>query len=406
MAEFRFRTVDRAGAVAETAIEAASEAEAIEAVKRRGLILLETGARRRFDLGALLSMEIGGGRRLSSSQRVDFTRELATMLDAGLDLERALRFAATTASGAAMRVVIDRLREQVRDGASLAAALSRESASFPRLYVALVRAGEEAGALAETLARLADLLERRRALQGEVIASLTYPALLLIASIGAIAFLLTNVLPEFVPIFAENGVKLPETTRILLAVGNVCSAYWPYALAVIVLGGIGLRMALARPGPRRSADRLLLRLPVLGGLLRDMLAARFARTLGTLLGNGVALIPALAIVRESIGNRAAEAAVGSAAEAARRGQGLAGDLARTRIFPERTVHLVRLGEETGKLAETSLRAAAIHEEKARLGIEKLVALLVPAITIAMGAMIGFIVASLMLAMLGLNALAH
>jgi len=405
MLTFTYRTIDRTGAESRTTIEAASEAEAIASLKQRGLILLGPDRAGRFDLRALLATEIGGV-RLSASERADFTRELASMLGAGLDLERSLRFAGEIASSARMRRIVEALRDRVRDGDSLAKALGAEAASFPRLYIGLVRAGEESGSLAGTLENLAELLEASRSLRSSIIASLTYPALLLVAAVGAIGFLLTNVLPEFVPIFAENGVKLPESTRILLAIGHGCAVGWPYALAVLVIGGVGVRWLLRRAGPRLWFDGALLRLPIAGRLLREALAARFTRTLGALLSNGVALVPALAIVQEVIGNRAAVAAVAVATEAARRGKGLARGLESARLLPVRTIHLLRLGEETGQLGEMALRAAAIHEERTRLGVEQLVALLVPAITVAMGAAIGFIVASLLLAMLGLNALAH
>lgn len=405
MLTFSYRTIDRSGTESRTTIEAVCEPDAIATLKQRGLILLGPDRAARFDLQALLSTEIGGG-RLSASERANFTRELASMLAAGLDLERSLRFACEIASSARMRRIVEALRDRVRDGSSLAKALTAEAASFPRLYIGLVRAGEESGSLAGTLENLAELLEASRSLRSSIIASLTYPVLLLVAAVGAIGFLLTSVLPEFVPIFAENGVRLPESTRILLAVGHACAVGWPYGLAMMVLGGFGVRWLLRRAGPRMWFDGALLHLPIAGGLLREALAARFTRTLGALLSNGVALVPALAIVQEVIGNRAAMAAVAVATEAARRGKGLASGLESARLLPVRTIHLLWLGEETGQLGAIALRAAAIHEERTRLGVEQLVALLVPAITVAMGAAIGFIVASLLLAMLGLNALAH
>jgi general secretion pathway protein F len=405
MEQFRFRAVDRAGAEQRVSLDATSEAEAIAVLKRRGLILLGPDQHRRFDLAALLAMEIGRS-RLSARERADFTREIAAMLQAGLDLERALRFAAEIAASARARAIIDRLREAVRDGAALARALTAEAASFPRLYIGLVRAGEESGALAGTLENLADLLEKSQNLRSSIIASLTYPALLLIAALGAIFFLVTSVLPEFVPIFAENGVKLPESTRLLLEFGHLCATAWPLALIAMIAGAMAARVLLRKPGPRLAFDRFVLRAPMLGGLLREALAARFTRTLGALLSNGVALVPALGIVQDVIGNHAAAAAVAGATEAARRGQSLARGLEAAKLLPVRTIHLLRLGEETGQLGAMALRAAAIHEDRTRLAVEKLVALLVPAITVAMGAAIGFIVASLLLAMLGLNALAH
>jgi general secretion pathway protein F len=406
MAAYIFRTIDRTGAAQHVTLDAASEHDAIEMLKQRGLILLGRDTPRRLDIRALLAMEIGSTSRLSQSQLTNFTREIASMLRAGLDLERSLRFASEMASSAKMRVIIERLRDQVRDGAPLARAVANEPASFPPLYVGLIRAGEEAGSLANTLERLAELWERNRSLRGSIMASLTYPVFLLITAIGAIFFLLTNVLPEFVPIFVQNGVQLPRSTAFLLAIGSFFAQGWPYLLlaigALIVVG----RAVLRQPGPRLQVDYWLLATPVMGNVLRDMIAARFNRTLGTLLENGVALVPALAIVEQVMLNRAAALALRAATEGARRGQGLARGLETAKILPVRTIHLIRLGEETGQLGAMALRAAAIHEERARQGVERLVSLMVPLITIAMGAAIGFIVASLLLAMLGLNALAH
>lgn len=328
------------------------------------------------------------------------------MLQAGLDLERALRFAAEIASSRRMRFIVEHMRDAVRDGASFARALGTEGSSFPPLYIGLVRAGEESGSLVGTLENLAELLEKSRALRASIVASLTYPALLLVAAIGSIGFLLTDVLPAFIPIFAQNGVRLPEATRILLGIGAACAIGWPYALGAMVVAALGTRALLRRPGPRLHFDATILRVPILGSLLREAVAARVTRTLGTLLCNGVALVPAMAIVQDVIGNRAASAAIAGATEAARRGKGLARGLEVSGLLPIRAIHLLRLGEETGQLGPMALRAAAIHEERTRLGMEKLVALLVPAITVVMGAAIGFIVASLLLAMLGLDALAH
>jgi general secretion pathway protein F len=169
--------------------------------------------------------------------------------------------------------------------------------------------------------------------------------------------------------------------------------------------GVALRQALRNEAFRRPVDRLLLHVPVLGGLLRESLAARFTRTLGTLLKNGVPLIGALAIVTETIGNLAAVAAIERASESAKGGAGLSRPLGEARIFPPRTIHLLRLGEETAQLSAMALKAAEIHEERTRIAVQRLVALLVPTITIAMGAAVAAIVGSLLMAMLGLNDLA-
>jgi general secretion pathway protein F len=283
--------------------------------------------------------------------------------------------------------------------------LGRYPGSFSRLHVGLVRAGEAGGKLAVALTRMADLLDRQRSLAATVSSALIYPCLLVVAAIGSVTLLLTQVLPQFVPMFEQSGAKLPASTQFLIDAGAAVSAYGLQAMLAFALLLMGARSILRWPGPRLLADRFLLRVPVVGTLLREVLAARFTRVLGTLLVNGVSLITALGVVRDALANLAAIEAVDLATTSARGGGGLAQPLAETHVFPSRTIHLLRLGEENAQLGPMALRAADIHEERTRLAMQRLVALLIPAITILMGVAIAGIVASLMTAMLSLNDLA-
>jgi general secretion pathway protein F len=270
----------------------------------------------------------------------------------------------------------------------------------------LVRAGVAGGDLAGTLERLAALLERQRSLAATIQSAMIYPAILVVAAVGSIMLLLTRVLPQFVPLFAENGVALPASTAFLLGLGDAVSAYFLPALVLSVVCGFAARALLRRPGARLVADRFLLRVPIAGGLSREILAAQFTRTLGSLLNNGVPLLAAMGVVQDVIGNRAARGAVAKAADSARNGQGITRSLQASGVFPPRMVQLLRLGEDTAQLGPLSLRAADIFEERTRLGVQRLVALLVPAITILMGAAVAGIVSSLLLAMLSLNDIAQ
>jgi general secretion pathway protein F len=408
MASFRYRAIAPGGEVVRGVMEAASEAEVVAQLRRQGRIPMRAEPERggAGALGDLLRLELGRGGALSRQEVTNLTRELSLMLGAGQDLDRALRFLVETARGARIRRVVGGLRDAVRDGRALSAALAEHPRSFPRLYVGLVRAGEAGGTLPATLARLAELLERQRALASTVTSAMIYPALLAVASIGSVWLLLTQVLPQFVPLFAQSGAALPASTQFLIAAGDFASTGGPWVLAGVVLAGLAARQALRRPGPGLAADRLLLRLPVVGGLLRELEAARFCRTLGTLIQNGVPLLAALAIAREAVANRAVVQAVEAAALRAKGGAGLAEPLAEAGVFPARTIHLLRLGEETAQLGAMALRAAEIHEERTRLSVQRLVALLVPAITVLMGAVVAGIVSSLLLAMLSLNSLAQ
>jgi general secretion pathway protein F len=297
------------------------------------------------------------------------------------------------------------VRDKVRSGSSLAAALAAEPRSFSRLYVGLVRAGEAGGTLPATLDRLATLLERERSLSANLRSAMIYPALLIVAAIGSIMLLLDYVLPQFAPIFEQAGAELPAATRALMTLGAMAGAATPWLLIVILAGGLVARQLLARPDYRLRVDRFLLHLPIVGELLRETLAARLTRTLGSLLQNGVPLIPALGIAKDALGNLAAAAAVEAAALGAKGGAGLARPLAAAGLFPARTIHLLQLGEEAAQLSSMALKAADIHDEQARLMMQRLVALAVPMITIAMGLAVAGIVSALLTAMLSLNDLA-
>jgi general secretion pathway protein F len=405
MASFRYKAITQAGEVTVGVMEATTAGAVIERLRRDGNIPVraELAKTARSMFTGELRLGFGPRRGLSRQDVAVFTRELAVMLGAGQDLDRALRFLVETAPHTRARQVIGRLRDAVRDGSPLATAMAQDG-SFSRLYVGMVRAGEAGGQLAATLDRMAVMLERQRSLAAAVTSALIYPCLLLIAAIGSIILLVTKVLPQFVPLFQQNGVALPRETQILIAVGDAISSYGLAALLVLTLLILVVRRILRRPGARLWTDLLILRTPVLGGLWREILAARFTRTLGTLLVNGVALISALGITRDALGNAAAALSVDRAINSARNGAGLSG-LEEEAVFPPRTIHLLRLGHETAQLGEMSLRAADIHEEESRIRLQRVVSLLVPAITIGMGLAVAGIISSLLVAMLRLNELA-
>ena len=405
MAAFIFTAIGPEGNVQRGRMEAATEAEVIARLQRQGSLPMraepDTGSLH-GTFGALLNLDLATRRGLRPQEVADVVRELATMLGAGQDLDRALRYMQETAPNPRVRRVVTALRDAVRDGSPLSAAMGNHPASFTQLHVGLVRAGEAGGELAHTLGRMADLLDRQRSLAATITSALVYPALLIAAAIGSVALLLTQVLPQFVPMFEQSGAQLPQSTQFLIDAGTAVSSYGLHGLVVLMAIGVAARAVLRHPGPRLLVDRAKLRLPVVAGLLREILAARFTRVLGTLLTNGVPLIVALGVVRDALGNAAAAASLDQAAVSVRGGGSLSSPLSDAGIFPPRTIHLLRLGEENAQLGAMALRAADIHEERTRLATQRLVSLLVPVITIVLGGAIGGIVASLMAAMLSLN----
>lgn len=406
MPSFRWSAINPGGDVARGVMEAPDRATVVERLQRQGQVVLRADpADGRRGWADLLQIELRRSRGLDKTTLGEITRELAIMLAAGQDLDRALRFVVESTRNARARVILGSVRDKVRSGSSLAAALAGEPRSFSKLYVGVVRAGEAGGTLPATLDRLATLLERERSLSANLRSAMIYPALLITAAIGSIFLLLDYVLPQFTPIFEQAGAELPTATRTLMTLGTVIGAGAPWLLIALLACGVVVRQLLARQAYRLKFDRMVLHLPVVGGLMRETLAARLTRTLGSLLQNGVPLIPALGIAKEAVGNLAAAAAVEAAAVGAKSGAGLARPLAEAGLFPSRTIHLLQLGEEAAQLASMALKAAEIHDEQARLMVQRLVALAVPMITIAMGLAVAGIVSALLTAMLSLNDLA-
>ena len=407
MARFRFTAVEPGGALVQGVLEADSEAEVISALHRRGLLPMRADPDGQSGgIADWLQRDLSFGRNLSRQDEADLFGELAVMLGAGEDLDNALRFLESHAPNQRVKAVVTPLREAVRGGASLADALGQQPESFPAIDIALVRAGEAGGRLAQALAHLAKMLGRQRALINSVRTAMIYPVLLLLASVGAIVLMLTWVLPQFVPLFEQNGAQLPKLTRVVIALGDIVSAYgmWMGLLLVVVV--LALKLALRLPSMQMRADRLLLRLPLVGALSREVQAARFTRTLGTLLANGVSLVSAVAIVRDAIGNLAVRGAIEQAGQSARGGGGFSRSLANSGVFPPRTAHLLQLGEVHAQLADMALQAADIHEATVAQQLQRLLALLLPLVTVLMGIAVAAIVASLLLAMLSLNDLAN
>ena len=406
MPQFRYIGVDMAGKRCNGTIEAGSPLAVADYLHDRHCLLLradEVG--KASSLFALLNTDLGFKRGLSKPAVAQFTRELAVMLEAGQDIDRALRFLVETSDGKASRAILQSLRDQVRSGKSMAASLGEHPQTFSRLYVSMVRAGEAGGQLGGSLSHLADLMEREVKLTATVQSALIYPALLVAASGATIVLLLTYVVPQFAPIFEQAGAQLPVQTQIIIAMGDIMRNFGGLILAVfLALAFLAYRL-LHVPEIRLASERVLLKVPVVGGLMRTAQAARFTRTVGTLLQNGVGLVTALGISQGVLASLSSITAVADAVAKVKEGSRLAPALAAHRFFPLQTIHMLQLGEETGRLGEMAVRVAEIHDDQVQRTVQRLVALMVPVITIVMGIVVAGIVGSLLVAMLSLNDLA-
>ena len=334
--------------------------------------------------------------RISRKEITAFTREMGTLLDATIPIPLALQGLGEQEANPALRSVILELAAFVRAGNALSSAMETYPRLFPKLYTSMVRVGEEAGALDKVLSDLADLMEHEDEVRSEVLGAVAYPCFVLVLGIATTCVLLIFVLPNLFGMLKGMMDVLPLPTRVLLEISTFFRGNWH-----LVVGGIAACAVLVRWYLRSASgaffwDSLKLRLPVVGSVFRAWALGRFARTLGTLVENGVSLLPALAISRDTVGNRFYAENIDQVAEETRRGDSLAAPLRKFRLFPATMVQMIAVGEETGRLDAMLLRVATMQERVARGRSRTLISLLAPALILVVGALVGFIVIALLL----------
>jgi general secretion pathway protein F len=342
-------------------------------------------------------------RGISNRDLVAFTEQLATLVEAQLQLDRALSVLEDLASNPRLKAVVGDILKSVRAGSSFGDALAKHHPlPFSRLYVNMVRAGEKGGVLEVTLRRVSEFLQASQEFREAMKSALIYPAILLVALGGAVIFLLTFVIPRFGEIFADLGQALPLPTQILLTVSSALRDYW-WALALAVVAGLfGSRLLLATAEGRLAWDRAVLTLPLLGDVIRKAEAARFCRTLGTLLRSGVPVLGALAVVKEIVSNRLLVLAVERLGDGVKRGAGLSGPMGESGVFPPLALHMVRVGEETGRLEEMLLKVSDAFEAEVRSAVKRFITLLEPGIIVTMAVVVGFIVVAIAMAIFSIS----
>lgn len=348
----------------------------------------------------------GFGKRVTRKDVTAFTREMAALLGAAIPIPQALDGLGEQEENPGMQAIVTQIADEVKRGAAFSAALEEHPKLFSKLYVSMVRVGEEAGALPKVMADLAALLEHEDEVRSEVLAAVSYPMFVLGFGIVTVAVLLSVVLPRLFGMLQEMLKVLPWPTLVLLRVSSFLHQFWPWVLVGLVAVGVGIRSALRTPGGAEAFDRLKLRLPVLGGVFRAAALSRFARTLGTLARSGVSLLPALKIVENTIGNLVLAKVVAQVAEETRGGDSLAAPLKKLRVFPRTVVQMINVGEETGRLDEMLLKVADIEERHMRSKTKTLISLLAPAMILIVGGLVGFMVIALLLPIFRMSTAIH
>jgi general secretion pathway protein F len=397
MPEFVYKAIQTNGQLVQGVLVAAAEPIAVAELRDQGYLPIQVSEKREAGRAGLPFL--GGG--LTSGDRVLFAQQLATLVRAGIPLDRSLALCRDLAEKPALREVIETTLTQLRGGKSLAESLAASSRFFPPLYVAMVRAGEASGTLPAVLERLVEFEEFSQELRNYLISALIYPALLVMVGGAAIALLLGFVVPRFAQVFEQAGRELPLPTWILLQVGEAFRSYGWLAAGTLVLALWGGRRWTQGSG-RLRWDGWKLHAPLLGPVWQKLEVARFSKTLGTLLAQAVPIVAGLRLTQDVLGNRVLAEAVEPLAQGVKRGEGLSVPMARVKVFPPLALQLVRVGEETGRLDSMLLEVAEIYDREVRTAMKRLVALVEPTVILGMGLIVAAIVISTLLAIVSVN----
>jgi type IV pilus assembly protein PilC len=334
-------------------------------------------------------------RRVRFNEVVNFTRQLSTMITAGLQVTEALRILEGQA-GPEFAEVLSQISNEVEGGASLAGAMEKHPKIFSKVYVSLVRAGEAAGVLDEVLKRLATSMEKQREFRSKTKGALTYPAIVMVGMGLVGIIMMVFVIPKLTSMYQDFGAELPGATKILIGLSSLITRVWYLSLLIVVGAVMGLRMWLKTEGGRLAFDQLVLKLPVVGPLITEVVLTDFTRTLSLLVASGISLLEALRIVGRALGNALFEKAVAKAAVQVEKGFPLAATLAAEAVFPPLVPQMVSVGEETGKLDEVLGKLAGYFEMEVEHRIKSLTTAIEPLIMILLGVGVGFLVIAVIL----------
>ena len=402
---YAYRAVSPAGEVSAGELDAANESEIVDRLRDQGMMPMQVApataagtaaaaprARRRWF----------AAKRVSRDNLLAMTRELATLVRAGLPLDRALQILIDLAPTPPVAALLQGIRDDVRGGKALSQALDTRREVFSRFYVNIVRAGEAGGALGVVLQRMADTMERNKELRESVRSALIYPTILVCVAVTSVMVLLVYVVPQFEQMFSQAGKALPLPTAVVIFVGNGIRRYW-----WAIVGGVFLAVGWFRrrgrtPRVRRIRDARLLRAPLLGDVIAKLEVARFARTLSTLLGNGVTLLAGLSIVKETMTNVVLGGALDGVVAKLREGKGFGRPLSETGVYPRLATQMILVGEESGRLEEMLARVADVYDREVQVAIKRFLSILEPVLILSLAVLVGGIVFSILLGVMGMN----
>jgi len=401
MAEYIYKATTVSGEIVEGSMEGRDEKAVVRNLQQMGYIPVRLSPARETAKGSRFSLL---PQRVGVKNLLIFTQELSTLVSAGLPIDRSLQILGTVTENARLKEVVQDILTHIEGGNSLAEALGNHPRIFSKLYINMVKAGESGGFLEVILQRLAKYLQSSKEVRDHLISVLIYPIILTAVSGLAITIMVTFVVPRFAKIFSDMGKALPLPTQMILSFSQYFRDYWWAIPVAIFLMRIWLKLYTQDEERRWRWDSFKLRLVAVGDLIKKVEVARFARTLGTLLQSGVPILPALGLTREISQNLAISRSIAHIHDRLREGKGIAKTLEETKVFPPLAVHMIGVGEETGRLEEMLTKVAEAYDENVQTTMRRLVALLEPVIILVLGAVVGFIVLSMLLAIVGMNEL--
>jgi len=403
MTGYQYVAIDNAGREVRGEVKAADDAEALARVRDLGILPVEVSAGGGKAASRAGAGAAGGRRRISRGDVTTFTRQLADLTAAGLPIDRALTVLVEQSDSAALAALLEEVQREVRGGRSLSEALAMHRRQFSEMYTNMLHAGEASGQLPEVATRLAEFLEKEQVRRSHLVSAMVYPAVLLCVAALSVTFLLAFVVPRLTGVFDDLGASLPLPTTILLGLTGIIGDYWWAALAAVAGGWLFVKGSVATEVGRRQVDALMLRAPVVGRITGRVVMSRFSRALGTLLGGGVPILTALEISGQAAANRVTIAAVTLVADLVRQGRPVAAAMAESGHFPPVLRHMVAVGEETGELPRMLLRVADSLDFEVDSAMRRLTTALEPGIVLLTGALVAFIVLSILLPIFQANA---
>lgn len=388
MPNFKYVAKDQTGKTLNGFFEAADYASVIDALRKKGLIIVSVSeAMPKFSLKGISF----GKKKIKMDDLVVFSRQLATMVDAGIPLVSALDILGEQIENRDFGEIILRMRNDVETGSSLSDAIAKHKKIFSPLFVNMVRAGESSGMLDDILDRLATYLEKTNNLQKKIRSALIYPAVVSSMAVGITLLLLLKVIPIFKNIFSGFGAELPKPTLVLIFISDTLQHYFVLVIAAMIVAGFFLMRYVSTEKGRLKYDSLLLRLPVFGILFKKVAISKFTRTLSTLIKSGVPILNSLEIVGKTAGNKAIEIAVETVRTNVREGEGISDPLAKSKLFPPMVVRMVSVGEQSGELEKMLSKIADFYDEQVDASVSALTSLIEPLIIAFLGIVIGSIV---------------